>query len=226
MRTLHTLTIPALLLSAAALAAPPPVSLDPSRGSAIGLTYEAFLSPAQEPGEEADTPKSVPAAFRSTTPSVTRAERVKAGHRGHAVVRFSADLSRAYVDVAVEGVKADEVNMFHIHCGRPGVLGPILIDLANSTDLKADLADGVLTVELTNADIAAVKDHGHGVVGAFTAGCVTPSPTLDGTVPDRVSTIAGMATIAAEGELYFNLHTTGQTYYGDMRGQIRAARGE
>jgi hypothetical protein len=29
-----------------------------------------------------------------------------------------------------------------------------------------------------------------------------------------------MAEIAMERELYFNLHTTGQTYFGDIRGQI------
>ena len=36
-------------------------------------------------------------------------------------------------------------------------------------------------------------------------------------------TVAGMARIAQEGELYFNLHTTSQTYFGDIRGQIHAA---
>jgi hypothetical protein len=33
-------------------------------------------------------------------------------------------------------------------------------------------------------------------------------------------TVAGLATIAAEGELYFNLHTKSQQYFGDMRGQL------
>jgi hypothetical protein len=37
---------------------------------------------------------------------------------------------------------------------------------------------------------------------------------------DKVHTIAGLATIAAQGELYFNLHTEAQTFYGDMRGQL------
>jgi hypothetical protein len=32
-----------------------------------------------------------------------------------------------------------------------------------------------------------------------------------------------MAQLARAGELYFNLHTTGQTYFGDMRGQIHRA---
>jgi hypothetical protein len=33
-----------------------------------------------------------------------------------------------------------------------------------------------------------------------------------------------MAQIAREGELYFNLHTSGQTNYGDIRGQIHQAQ--
>lgn len=41
---------------------------------------------------------------------------------------------------------------------------------------------------------------------------------------DRVKTVAGMATIAREGELYFNLHTTGQNFFGDIRGQLDAVR--
>ena len=32
--------------------------------------------------------------------------------------------------------------------------------------------------------------------------------------------LAGMASIAAEGELYFNIHTRQQTFYGDIRGQL------
>jgi hypothetical protein len=57
-------------------------------------------------------------------------------------------------------------------------------------------------------------------VAAFTRGCLIPSPSENGLIPVKTSTIGGMATIAEEGELYFNLHTKGQTYYGDMRGQL------
>jgi hypothetical protein len=54
-------------------------------------------------------------------------------------------------------------------------------------------------------------------------GCLIPSPTLLTGKPPKVSTVAGMAQLARDGELYFNLHTTGQTYFGDIRGQIYAA---
>lgn len=199
-------------------------ALDPAAGAEIGWTYEAWLSPHQEPDEEANTPKKTPEVFKSTAPSKTRAEREAAGHRGHGVVRFSRDLSRAYVDVKIEGVKVGDINMFHIHCGPPGVLGPILVDFALATDVQKNFQDdGVFSVEVTNALIAQTVAAGHGAVGAFTAGCVIPSPSLSGAKPSKVSTVAGMATIAAEGELYFNLHTVGQTYYGDIRGQLLPA---
>ncbi|MEZ4409844.1 MAG: CHRD domain-containing protein [Polyangiales bacterium] len=201
----------------------PPPALDPARGAEVGQVYEAFLSPQQEPDEEQNTPSTVPSAFRSTTPSLTRAQRVEAGHRGHGVIRFSRDLSRAWIDVRVEGIDASTVNMFHVHCGRPGILGPILLDFALTTDLQRNLSDGVLSVEVTNQHIAATAAHGHSPLSLVTQGCMIPSPSLGGAAPTRVSTIAGMAAVAAEGELYFNLHTTGQTYYGDIRGQILRA---
>ena len=205
---------------AATPSAVPSPTLDASRGKEVGLVAEAFLSPQQEPDEEENTPSTTPAQFRSTTPSQNRAAREAAGHRGHGQLRFSKDLSRAYVDVRVEGVTPASVNMFHIHCGKPGILGPILVDFALATDIKANLADGMFTVELRNEHIVQTTTHAHGLVGAFTMGCVIPSPSLGSLKPTKVTTIAGMAQIAREGELYFNLHTTGQTYFGDMRGQL------
>jgi CHRD domain-containing protein len=211
--------------SASAPPGPAP-ALDPGRGKAIGLTFEAFLSPHQEPDEEENTPATTPQIFRSTAPSISRAQREAAGHRGHGRLRFSNDLSRAFVDVRVEGVQTDAINMFHIHCGKPGILGPIIVDFALATDLKANIADGLFSVELTNEHIVKTAEHGHGVIGAFTMGCVIPSLSLGTLKPTKISTIAGMAQIAREGELYFNLHTTGQTYFGDMRGQIYPAPGQ
>lgn len=203
-----------------AITSPGGAGLEPGRGREVGQVFEAYLSPLQEGGEEEDTPKSVPSQFRSTTPSQSRAAREAAGHRAHGQVRFSKDLSRAYVEVKIEGVDLKTINMFHIHCGKPGILGPILVDFAMATDLKSDLADGVMTVEIRNEHIVQNVEHAHGVVGAFTAGCIVPSPSLTGPKPTKVSTVAGMLQLALERELYFNLHTTGQTYFGDIRGQI------
>lgn len=188
------------------------VVLNVAQGQEIGWAYEAYLSPHQEPGEEKDMPAYIPPAFHSTTPSLLRAERPS---RGHGVVRFTKDLSRAYVDVKLEGVPLAEINLFHIHCGTPDHLGEILIDFALREDLKTSLADGLLSMELTNADVEQVLSSGHGIVGALTMGCPISEDNSD-----HVKTIAGMARKAQLGELYFNLHTTGQTYFGDIRGQL------
>lgn len=198
----------------AELTAAGPIELDPSRGSEIGAVYEAFLSPHQEGGEEAETPALIPSVFKSTAPSVNRNDRMS---RGHGVLSFTKDLSKAYVYVAIEGVDIEEIVMFHIHCGRPGQLGPILVDFALMGDLQEYWADNVLALEVTNADIVATTEQGEGVVGAFTAGC----PIVAAAPLDKVKTVAGMETIAREGELYFNLHTKGQTFFGDIRGQLQ-----
>lgn len=196
------------------------VALDPARGKDVGMVFEAYLSPHQESDEEEATPKTTPKVFQSTTPSMNRAAREAAGHRAHGKLRFSNDLSRAFVEVKVEGIDPSTINMFHIHCGKPGILGPILVDFSLATDIKSNLADGVFTVELHNEHIVKTVEHAHGVVGAFTMGCVIPSPSLGSNKPVKVSTVAGMLQLALERELYFNLHTTGQTYFGDIRGQI------
>lgn len=208
--------------SPAPAAAVPAPALDPSKGKEIGLVLESYLSPHQEPDEEENTPATTPAQFRSKGPSQNRAAREAAGHRGHGQLRFSRDFSKAYVDVKIEGIDPSTINMFHIHCGKPGILGPILVDFAVATDIKSNIADGHFTVEIRNEHIAKTRDHGKGLVAAFTAGCVIPSPSLGSVKPSKVSTVAGMAQIAMEGELYFNLHTVGQTYFGDIRGQLHA----
>jgi hypothetical protein len=209
------------LASSSSVPAPP---LDAAGGKEIGLVVEGYLSPHQESAEEDATPSSVPQQFRSTTPSLTRDQREAANHRGHGQVRFSKDLSRAYVDVRVEGIDPKTVNMFHIHCGQPGILGPILVDFSIATDVTSNLSDGMFSIELKNEHIVKTAEEGHGsLLGEFTRGCIIGSPSLDGVKPAKVTTIAGMAELALNRQLYFNLHTTGQTYYGDMRGQLYPA---
>lgn len=184
-----------------------------SQGTAIGAVYEAYLSPQQEGGEESDTPAAIPPEFRSSAPSITRNQRLD---RGHAVIEFNNELSKAYVHLNIENVNLKDINMLHLHCGRPGQLGPIIVDFSLVGNINSYLADGKLSLEVVNEDIVAVTDHAHGPLSAFTAGCPIV-PTLP---MDRVKTIAGMKLIAEQGELYFNLHTKGQAYFGDIRGQF------
>jgi hypothetical protein len=196
------------------------LGLDPKRGSEIGAVYQAWLSPQQEGGEERETPKFVPEKFRSSTASVDREQRTA---RGHGLLRFSKDYSRAYVDLKIEGLDPATITMFHIHCGKPGVLGPILIDFGFKQNLKTAFPAGVFSAEVLNEDLVAVSEHSqHSVLGFATMGCpiaqLNPGDLLKPF--DRVKTIAGMAAIARERELYFNVHTTGQQYFGAMRGQL------
>lgn len=189
------------------------VALNPAAGSEIGLVYEAWLSPHQEGGEEQDTPALVPSMFKSTAPSIDRNERQS---RGHGTLAFTKDFSRAYAHVKIEGVNPQDIVMFHIHCGKPGQLGPIIVDFGLENDLTEVFADNELSLEISNDDIVATSEHGHGVVAALTAGC----PIAIALPGDKVVTVAGLAQIALETELYFNLHTKAQTFFGDIRGQL------
>jgi CHRD domain len=188
------------------------VNLDPKKGKEIGFVYEAFLSPHQEPDEEANTPKIAPPSLRSTAPSVPRNQRKS---RGHGVVRFTKDLSKAFVDVQVEGVNPKDIVMFHIHCGKPDVLGPIQVDFALSGDIQQNFADNIFSVEITDENIEKTANSARDLLGLYTLGC-----PIESGKPDKVKTIAGMAHYARRSELYFNLHTKGQTFYGDIRGQL------
>ena len=189
------------------------VGLDPMAGSEIGPVYQAWLSPQQEAEEESDVPSGAPEVFLSTEPSTERELRAS---RGHGTIAFNREFSRAYVHLELANIDPDDVVLAHIHCGRPGQLGPIMVDFGATGDLGEYFADDVLSYEITNADIAAAT-HGHGIVGIGTAGC----PIIAQVPSDRHRTVAGMATVAAEGELYFNIHTKQQTFYGDIRGQLQ-----
>jgi hypothetical protein len=81
-----------------------------------------------------------PKEFKSTAPSLARKDR-KA--RGHGSLRFSKDLSKAYVDVKLENVDPDQVVMFHIHCGKPDMLGPIIVDFGIQGSFKQNFKKGL-----------------------------------------------------------------------------------
>lgn len=187
-------------------------NLQSSNNQEIGFVYEAFLSPYQEPGEEENTPKFIPPSFRSTAPSVSRNQRQS---KGHGLVKFTKDLSKAFVDVRVAGVNPQDITMFHIHCGNPDVLGPILVDFALSGDIQQNFADNIFSVEVTNENIENTAKSGRDILGAYLLGCPIESGKLD-----KVKTIAGMEQFAKRSELYFNLHTKGQTFFGDIRGKL------
>ena len=108
-----------------------PIPLDASKGKEIGFIYETYLSPEQEGEDEEDTPDLAPDVFKSTASSVPRVDRTS---HGHGVLSFTNDLSEAYVHIAIENVNPEDIVMFHIHCGKPGQLGPIIVDFGVKGD--------------------------------------------------------------------------------------------
>jgi hypothetical protein len=194
-----------------ALFASPAAADDPSLGAKTFTVYEGWLSPAQQPGEESEVPPPLKKSLGATAPSTPREQRQS---RGHGRIRFARDLSKAYVDVEITGVDPADILMFHIHCGPPGFLGPIIVDLGTAKSFT----NGKLSVEVANKDIIFVKQLPRGLKFHLPESC--PS---DAGFPAQVKTIAGLESLAKKGVLYFNLHTKAHTFYGEMRGQIYPA---
>jgi hypothetical protein len=191
---------------------------DPATGKATFTVYEGWMSPQQQPGEETDAPKALAKAvgLEDTGPSTPREQRKSLGVGR---LRFNKSLTRAYVDVAIEGVNAADIHMFHIHCGPPGVLGPIILDFGGYGDLTKLLAGGKMSVEVANKNIVFVKDMPHGLKPALPESC----PVEVG-FPTQSMTVAALEYLARKGVLYFNLHTKAHSFYGEVRGQIFPAK--
>ncbi|MFP2925695.1 CHRD domain-containing protein [Pyxidicoccus sp. 3LG] len=204
---LAALTVALLTLSAQAK--------EPALGATTFTVYEAFLSPAQEPGEESEIPKPLEKSLGATAPSTPRESRKS---RGWGQIRFARDLSRAYVDVKIEGVNPADILMFHVHCGPPGVLGPVVVDLGEGGNLSKTLASGTLSMELSNKNIVFIKD-----MKGMKPGLPESCPAELGFAA-QTKTLASLEWLAKKGVLYFNLHTKAHTYYGEMRGQIYAVQ--
>ena len=127
---------------AIALFSQPVQAKDPSTGATTYTLYEGFMSPAQQPGEETDAPKLLAKSvgLESSQPSIPREQRQS---RGYGQLRFSRDLTRAYVEVEIKGVNPADILMFHVHCGPPGVLGPIVVDFGEFGSLSKAFTDGI-----------------------------------------------------------------------------------
>ena len=204
-------------LAASTLFVQPTFAKDPAQGATTFTTYEGWMSPQQQPGDEADAPKALGKAtgLQSSAPSVPREQRKS---RGYGQLRFSKDLTKAYVDVEVTGVNADDILMFHIHCGPPGVLGPIIVDFSEFGSLPKLLANGKMSVELLNKNITFIKQMPKGIKPALPESC-----PLEIGFPTQSMTISALEYLARKGVLYFNLHTKANTFYGEVRGQIYPA---
>jgi hypothetical protein len=205
-----TMLLAALLTAAVAS---PARAEDPALGASSYIAYESFMSPAQEPGEESEVPKPLEKSLGATRPSTPRAQRAS---RGWGKVRFTRDFTSALVDVELKGVDPAEILMFHIHCGPPGGLGPVLVDLGK----LGKIVNGKLSVKIGNGDLtwANMLPRGHKHLSLPESCPVEPG------FPAQTRTLVGMEYLARKGVLYFNLHTRAHTYYGEVRGQLYPAK--
>lgn len=204
-------------LAASTLFVQPSFAKDPAQGATTFTVYEGWMSPQQQPGDETDAPKGLAKAtgLQGSAPSVPREQRKS---RGYGQLRFSKDLTKAHVDIEITGVTADDILMFHIHCGPPGVLGPIIVDFGEFSNLPKLLASGKMSVELLNKNITYIKQMPKGLKPSLPESC----PVEPG-FPTQSMTISALEYLARKGVLYFNLHTKANTFYGEVRGQIYPA---
>ena len=217
MKTSIVMAVSLALFGSSAQAKDPKLK-DPAAGKTTFTVYDAFMSPQQQSGEETDAPKAVQKAvgLESSAPATPREQRKSSGY---GQIRFARDLSSAFVDVQIEGVNPADILMFHIHCGPPGVLGPIVVDFSEFGNLSKALSAGSLSVEIKNKNLTFITDMPRGLKPALREGC----PVELG-FPTKVVTVAGLEYLARKGVLYFNLHTKAHTFYGEMRGQIYPAK--
>ncbi|AUI69128.1 CHRD domain-containing protein [Beggiatoa leptomitoformis] len=160
--------------------------------------YEAFLSAEQELGEENNSPA-----------------------QGYGRLSFADDLSTAKLDVFIKDVDVNQITAFHIHCGSPNVLGPIIADLSVFGNFTDTIVNGHFAATLTNEHIVFVTmpppapNAGESFTLPLPEGCPNDYGQLG-----QVYTIAGLEALAKKGLLYFNLHTVTNPFYGEMRGQL------
>jgi CHRD domain len=192
-----------ILLSAILVLMPlftPAIAANPSLGDTTFNEYEGYLHPAQEADPD-----------------------LQVNSKGYGRLKFPRNLSSGQVNVEIEGVDPANITAFHIHCGTPGVLGPIIVNFDQFGDLKSTLKTGKFSATVVNKGLTFVKQApippkpGSGKLTLpLPEGC----PSDINFPVQQVQTIAGLEALARKGALYFNLHTKGHEFYGELRGQI------
>ncbi|MEW6271182.1 MAG: CHRD domain-containing protein [Thermodesulfobacteriota bacterium] len=163
-----------------------------------GTTYQAFPSPAQEPGPPSGSNVSA-----------------------RATLSFDSYLTRARLDFRLLNLDPALITGFHIHCGLPGQLGPMIVDFGRYGDFTETFRNGRFSVDVTNDDIVVASWPPS---GSLPEGCA--SNVIQ---PGQSNTLAGLEALARQGQLYFNLHTgSGQDetyFFGLIRGQVYPSEG-
>lgn len=103
-------------------------------GERIFSEYKAFLSPEQEPGED-----------------------IGSDARGVGTLRFAQNLSYGEIELQITGVEPSEITGIHVHCGPPGVLGPIVLNLGQYGTFDQTIVDGKFSARFTNENITFIN---------------------------------------------------------------------
>ena len=140
---------------------------------------------------------------------------VVSGGKSKASIRFSRDLSRAYVRVEFRDLEG-EFTRLHLHCNIAGRNGPIAIGLV---DFVAPAFDNQPDVQLVgNAVVGTITNANF--PRPFSADPEAPEDPCIGTIGRPVNNIASLAAAIDEGGIYWNLHSTAFPP-GELRGQVR-----
>lgn len=107
---------------------------DPALGTQLFTEYEAFLSTGQEPEEP-----------------------VGSTGLGYGNLRFARDLSFGEIYVQIDNIDPAEIVGFHLHCGPPGFLGPILINFDQYGDFEDTISNGQFSARVNNDDVTFVE---------------------------------------------------------------------
>jgi CHRD domain len=170
---------------------------DQSFGDQTFTQYEAYLHPRQEPGESFVSPA-----------------------KGYGKLTFAKNLSYGKVEVQMAGVDPGEIVGFHIHCGPPGVLGPIVVNFGSFGDFKKTIVNGKFATTIKNENVTFIKKLPAPLPESLPK--LPESCPIDINLPGpaQVNTIAGVEALARKGVLYFNVHTKKHQFYGEMRAQV------
>jgi hypothetical protein len=156
--------------------------------------YVGYPSPAQEPGPANGTEASA-----------------------IGTISFDPYLTQAQINFYLTGLDPAEITAFHLHCGLPGQLGPIVINFNQFGAFNTSFVDGVFSVTVTDADVREANwpPTKTGIPPACEKNAIGPAPA---------TTLAGIDALARVGQLYFNVHTgkgKDRTFvFGLIRGQV------
>jgi len=160
--------------------------------------FKGFPSPQQEPGPSSGTTASA-----------------------KATIVFDAYLTQAQITFDLTNLNPSQISAFHLHCGLPGQLGPLVINFGNfgaftSTFKKIGPNTYRFQQTVTDSDIDEQNfPPAPGPVPACAGNNIGPAPA---------TSIASLESLGRVGQLYFNVHTgsgTDPTFvFALIRGQM------